>query len=352
MQYLQKLQIKNFQIHENLEIDLSNDNITSIIGATDAGKSSIVRAMLWVLTNRPTGTAIIRDGAKTCEVALQMSSGQTVRRVRGKSKNEYWLDDQVFEAFGNDVPEPIQKVFNINEINIQQQHDAPWLFCETAGAVSRRLNAIVDLEIIDTTLKNLNSEKRENVTRLKIERETLKSAREQKREWKWAVQAHHDANELKTLEKAHIVAMNRCELGRNILQAVRSTMKKIKRLKTQYIELSQVMDFAATWKQKSIDYENATTLICRVMEIEERLEKSVPKKSDYKHLADISKTMEGREKKITTAQYLINTARESEMRITELQTKQQKTKKKYDRLIKTLGGICPLCQQPINAETS
>ena len=47
-----RLEIKNFQSHKNTTIDFDK-NINSICGETDNGKSAVIRAIKWIVENRP-----------------------------------------------------------------------------------------------------------------------------------------------------------------------------------------------------------------------------------------------------------------------------------------------------------
>ena len=51
---IDKIKIQNYQSHENTELELS-PGINVIIGETDRGKTSILRALNWMFSNRPLG---------------------------------------------------------------------------------------------------------------------------------------------------------------------------------------------------------------------------------------------------------------------------------------------------------
>ena len=143
---LKNLSIKNFQKHGNLEIKLAP--ITTIVGSSDKGKSSIIRALKWVLLNQPNGFDFLKEGEKETEVTLQVDKS-IVTRFRTKSENSYGLNSEEFKSFGGNVPEPISKVCNVNALNFQNQHDSPFWFTLSSAEVSRQLNSIVNLEVID-----------------------------------------------------------------------------------------------------------------------------------------------------------------------------------------------------------
>lgn len=155
---IERMQVRNFQTHSLLRIKF-DPLITTILGKTGAGKSAILRALRWVMFNKPNGTDFIKHGEESCEVKLWVD-GKCITRKRGKDENLYALDGKEFKAFGSDVPHEIQKLLNVDAINFQGQHDAPFWFSDTPGQVAKNLNAIVNLESIDEALTAFATETR------------------------------------------------------------------------------------------------------------------------------------------------------------------------------------------------
>jgi len=182
---LERIQIQNFQVHDKLCVDF-DPTITCVVGPTDAGKSSVLRALRWVVTNQPGGDAFVRCGSSGCTVRLFVD-GHVVSRRRslGGETNTYGLDSAVYKAFGRGVPEPVEALLNIGSVCWQQQHDAPYWFAETPGEVSRQLNSIVDLGIIDESLTNINQTFHRARTRLEVAKENLVSAKREADELVW-----------------------------------------------------------------------------------------------------------------------------------------------------------------------
>lgn len=211
---LKTLQIKNFQCHEKLQIEF-DPRITTIIGSSDRGKSAIVRALKWVCQNNPQGEAFIKDGTKGTTVRLFVDD-HVITRKRGSGKNLYLLDKKAFKAFGTDVPDPIKNILNVDDITWALQHDAPFWFSLTAGEVSRQLNSIVDLGIIDKSLAAIGKKVRYIQQSITICKERLTKAKERKEDIDWIVETdlaytlvekyqekhedlHHEALDLKDL---------------------------------------------------------------------------------------------------------------------------------------------------------
>ncbi len=216
---LTKIKIRNFQAHAKLDLEL-DPHVTTIVGPSDVGKSSIIRALKWVATNQPSGESFIRSGAKFCEVKLSVD-GHEITRKRSNSENSYLLDVQRFNSFGQNVPDPIAKLLNVSPVNFQGQHDSPFWLADTAGQVSRSLNAIVDLDVIDESLSE--AARQASKARLILETATDRNrkAREAKKAVQWVPEAGRDLKEVERAEANHArLATRTADLGRVIDQVV------------------------------------------------------------------------------------------------------------------------------------
>ncbi len=150
---IKSLQISNFQSHKSSLLEFDN-GVNVIIGQSDSGKSAILRALLWLVTNRPSGESFRSNWGRDTEVEMKMDGG-IVSRTRGKGKNQYILNGQTLASIGTDVPVEVMKMLDLKDVNVQHQLDAPFLLSETAGEVARQLNQIANLEVIDTATTNI-----------------------------------------------------------------------------------------------------------------------------------------------------------------------------------------------------
>lgn len=178
---ISKLSIRNFGTNRRLDIDLDR-RITCLTGESYTGKSWAVRAVRWVSQNRPSGTSFIRWGSKKSVVTIQVGK-HTISRRRGKAENSYHYDGRPLKAFGNNVPDLVQKALNLSDLNFQTQQEVPygsgplfWLAL-SPGEVARRLNRIVNLDLIDKTLGNLGKA----VHRAKVELDVCRDRRDEAR---------------------------------------------------------------------------------------------------------------------------------------------------------------------------
>lgn len=168
------IKLQDFQGHESLRMDFA-EGITTIVGASDVGKSAVLRALQWVCLNHLSGDDFIREGAKSVLVSLRTDAG-AIQRGKGVGGNLYKLDGKEFKAFGVTVPEDIAKSLAVTELNFQGQHDSPFWFAESAPEVSRQLNAVIDLSVIDSSLSYVASEVRQANERKGFVEERVTSA--------------------------------------------------------------------------------------------------------------------------------------------------------------------------------
>jgi exonuclease SbcC len=172
---IKKLIIENFQSHEKTELNL-DPGVNIITGASQAGKTAILRALYWLLHNRPSGDRIRSSFAKgATKVMVETSEGDSIWHVKDDKINSYALGNEVFDKIGRDIPDMVQRALRISELNVQKQLDEPFLVTSSAGEVAKTINRITRLEMVDNWVtdltQNINSINREK-ERLEVEIET------------------------------------------------------------------------------------------------------------------------------------------------------------------------------------
>ncbi len=168
MKQISRIIIQNFQCHKNTVIKLAEKGLTVITGPTDHGKSAMVRAIRWLFQNRPLGDDFIRHGAKECIVRVELVDGNTVARRRTTSLNQYYINDELFEGFGNEVPLEVQQALGVYSydvadetlmLNIAKQLSGPFLGSSiTAPTRAKILGKLAGTEAIDKADKNLGTD--------------------------------------------------------------------------------------------------------------------------------------------------------------------------------------------------
>jgi DNA repair protein SbcC/Rad50 len=189
-----KLTLKNFQCWQSLEVELA-PGITCITGKSDLGKSAILRALRWLASNRPQGDSMIRQGASFCRVTLEID-GHVIVRHRGEKGNYYLIDGKKFNfdsAKRTTPPEEVAQILNLDEsLNFQLQHQSHFWLSLPPGEVSRQLNRIVALDLIDSTLSNSSQEVRRAKSEAEVSESRLQSAREQVEALLWVEEADRE----------------------------------------------------------------------------------------------------------------------------------------------------------------
>lgn len=149
-----KLTLENFQIHKTKIVDIPEGKVTYVEGDSDTGKSSVLRALRWVTTNKPDGGQFVTFGSKrgTNSVVTLEIDGHTLKRERGKARNIYELDGETFTAFGRDVPDPISKFLNLSPYAFQLQGEPPFLIGATPTETAKILSEACGLGVIDTAV--------------------------------------------------------------------------------------------------------------------------------------------------------------------------------------------------------
>ena len=149
---LKSMHLSNFQSHKasHLEFD---PGVNVIIGPSDSGKTAIIRALRWLVWNRPSGDAFRSTWGGDTKASILIENC-LIGRGKGKQE-EYFLEDTNFKAFGKEVPEEITKALNLNDVNLQSQLDSPFLLSNSPGEVAKHFNRVAHLDQIDEGLSKV-----------------------------------------------------------------------------------------------------------------------------------------------------------------------------------------------------
>ena len=200
---MHRVTIHNFQSHKDTVLELS-PTVNSLEGVSDSGKSAVLRAMLWCLTNKPDGVAFASNWAKDKKGKLKDEvsvSIDNITRSRNATVNGYTKfvagkDPQTYEALKGTVPPDIENAINIGSVNIQRQMDPPFLLSSTPGDAARYVNELIGLEEIDTYQKALKGKAHDNANSLKDENKRLSDAEAALSQYDWVAGAKEKVEEL------------------------------------------------------------------------------------------------------------------------------------------------------------
>lgn len=153
---IKSLDIVNFQSHLETHIDFA-DGVNLIVGKSDCGKSAILRALNWVVSNRPLGDGFLRDDATDSTLVHLATDSGFVERCKGDKENFYSLNGNIFEAFGTSVPAEITDFLNFSDVNIQGQLSPYFLILDSSGQIALYLREVCKLDKLDSLYSDLTS---------------------------------------------------------------------------------------------------------------------------------------------------------------------------------------------------
>jgi DNA repair ATPase RecN len=263
---ISSLKIQNFECWKEAEFKFSTGVNVIVakpgIHASDCGKSSIIRAIQWVTTNQPADDSMMSqwlDSKGETIVEIIFDSGDTVKRLRSKSKNLYYLNNQEFAAFGRgNVPEEIQKVVNFSDINIQTQAESFFLLKETPGEIARYLNQIVRLDKIDSSQSYADNKIRQLNNLITNTQNYYVEKRKELKSLKWVKEADIEIQKAVSIEKELQHKSNRLVQLDTLLHRIQETSEEI-----------STMEFDPLQNQITLAFDAATTLnkVCEQLEV-------------------------------------------------------------------------------------
>lgn len=184
------LHLKNYQAYKDTIINFTQ-GLNIIIGESDMGKSSILRALRKLVRDIPAGKDFINKNATFTKLSLvvvdDIGQEYTIIRQITPSKNLYYLGKQEFGGFGREIPEEIQNILEMFlvelensekiDLHFSDQHDTPFMVARgSAGIRSKLLGRIAGLHTLDRGIVIVNKDIRAGNSTLKtrsIDRDEL-----------------------------------------------------------------------------------------------------------------------------------------------------------------------------------
>lgn len=268
---LKALQLDYFQSHKDTIIEF-HEMLNVIVGTSNYGKSSIVRAIRWIVENQPHSDWLswFAGRGQECSSAMEFSDEAWVLRMRKGAENTYAhsnAPDDPLHGFRKDVPPQVQEVLQMDSRNIKSQHDPYFMFQETPGEVARMLNRVVGNDDINKFFKRVDSiidtsqrEKNRVETDIKTKQEKLASL-------KWLDKALERVHKIEALN----TQITECKNKRHRLETLLSDISDQQSVKKQCIEFLEIeprvkkiknlLDEKATITQKRIRLDALTKAV-------------------------------------------------------------------------------------------
>jgi hypothetical protein len=332
---LESLLIQNFQIHKKIRVKLS-PSVTTFIGRTDSGKSAIIRAFRLLVLN-DFDKSFHRHGTDRIVCSLTVD-GHRIKRIKGERKNTYSLDGKTFHAFGQGkVPEQIENILNIGEENFQDQDDPHFWFSDTAGQVSKKLNAIVNLEVIDSTLANLQSELRRAKSEVEITHDRLTQARKDVEELSWVRGFDTGLSRLEDWHSRIAIASDKRAILGNIIAQTGKVAGKVETGSELLLSGKKLISFSNEYRQTRKKKHDLSRLIGAIT-LENKIANLVI--PDFKRLHAFRLEGDRAAENRRNLEYLIRETQDEETKCSHLRKSLQKEKAK-------IKGRCPTCGRKI-----
>lgn len=335
---LETLQIRGVGANEKLNVEFG-PYVTSIWGKNFIGKSWFIRALRLVCLNQPSGTSFINWDSDKAKVRLSID-GKRVLRIRSKNINQYKLSgvEKPYSAFGqNTVPRDIAEIINLSDLNFQKQHEAPFWFQETRGEVSRKLNAIVNLEIIDNTLAGISSKLRKAKVVVELTEKSLDKAIQDQKKLSYIEELDEELKNIEKLGKRHEKFARDCDIIEEKLKlAVKYKLIREKRLKL-ISEADSVLYEGDRYQKMTDSMEKLSNLIESAKSCQKVLSKKIP---SIKPLEDLKNEHEELVKQCERLDSLVSWAKSRRREKCRIEKALQQYRKDLEQISK---GRCPVC---------
>lgn len=348
-----KIKINNFQSHVNSVLELDK-GVNVIVGSSDSGKSAIIRALKWVLFNKPKGDSYRNWNGEDTRVSLEFEEHSRVIRFKSNSENLYILENEKntlsFAAFGHDIPNEILREVNITEVNFQAQSDSPYLISSTSGEVAQHFNRMAGIEKIDLSRQRIQTKLNSTTSSITSKTEQKKQLFERIEQFDYLVELENYIEEIEKIE----ITTNKMDL--NLLD-IKSVVSKINELevKIKYIQdtlKSEVLinEISIIYQQidtTSEDLSNLKQTRDTISKNQELINELTLQVQSEKLVQDIEKDIEIIEKiknKVAPLTYIIQ---QMELVFTYIDKNKKILKANEELYANNIGDICPLCEQEI-----
>lgn len=170
------IKIKNFQAITDALLEVSG--FTTLVGRSNVGKSSIIRAIQSSITNKPP-TGYVRRGTNSAFVSISDNNGFSFEWEKGKSISEYTINKTKYKKTGRDVPEEISnngfKQLEVNGQNLDVQIGAQWsplfILSKSGFLLADLVSSFTGLTVLIDAIRLAN----EDLSRINKGLNTLKS---------------------------------------------------------------------------------------------------------------------------------------------------------------------------------
>jgi DNA repair exonuclease SbcCD ATPase subunit len=341
---IESLDIIDFQSHAKSHLDFG-PGVNLIMGKSDSGKTAIIRAINWIVNNKPAGDRYRRTGSKKTTVCMALNN-ETIEKVRDDKLNEYRAGTTQYKALGQAVPDDISKKINFSEVNIQYQMDSPFLLSQSSGEVARYFNKVVNLEEIDESMKKAASAVRDLNSQISNQEGELGQAREKLETLSWIDKAKESLKGLQKLSGEETKVRKEYTGLSDIISQITKASEALLDIKFDKAEEDIKKLLSASSKEEEL--QEKIMVLTESIEALNELDFQEINFSDaetkLEALKDTSNKIEEVKESITGLQQIIKEENSCSSDISEYQ---EQIKDIETELEDIMPDVCPLCGQEI-----
>lgn len=352
---------KFFETHLDTYIEFC-EGVNVLIGESDEGKSGIVRMIKWNSRNRPQGESYRNDQLdpkkkedklKIVEVGTNYKDSGLVVRARDGfpgGVNHYQIDDgEPLRALRTDVPDEVQDVTRMKDVNIQGQHPSEqyFLLADKPGQVAKEFNKVAGLTIMDKASSDINSQVRNCNAEITVAKKEIETREKELKNSEWLLDAEKFANKLKkfeiTLNKKHsewneinllVLSLSKIDIELSEYKGLDDAKKELKSLEKQKQEIED-----KKYNQSSIE-----STVSALIDVDSSL-KSVRDTEKalnvLKELKTLKSNIDSNLKKIENIEDFLAKLDYNEKAIKIAEMEYKNAKKEYDTIREKIE--CPTC---------
>ena len=349
---IKSIHIQNFQSHANTKLEFS-PGVNVIVGTSDSGKTAIIRALRWVRWNRPSGDAFRSKWGGGTSVLVECEEAE-VSRIKDKS-DKFLLrpkgrDEMEFKAFGTNVPEEIVALLNLDEINLQSQHDAPFLISDTPGAVAAHFNKVAHLDKIDIATSKINGWIRGLKSDIEHTEADIESEKEKLQAFDHLDKFEAELEVLESMSSDLSVLRNKQEALRKDTIKYRTLADSISKYEDFVLE-EPLVDATLVLISNRDEIRNQYSALIKVVK---KLTEIKQDEDAINHLLEAESLVDDlidkfAQVKVIQSDYskLKSLIKQINQCQSDISTTETNIKESEERFHNEIGDICPLCDQPI-----
>lgn len=353
-----KVDIENFQAVPDDGVQFEVDGFTVIVGKSNTGKSSIIRAIDGVMRNL-SGDSFVREGKNHTRVELETDDHRVVWK-KGDGFNDYIIDGEEYQKVGHHPPDRLKEL-GLRDVEVDgdsipvlvaKQFDPIFLInpSKTKGSTAAKLiSDIGSLGSLQKARKESTSDRRSCSRKLKTRREDLEEVEETLSEFEDFDDDVIHFQEVQSFQsEVHDLRDRLCSL-----ESIRSKKEEIDRSISNLEGIEEVEFPSAPSFRSDLDtvrnlrrFRNRyTESVTSVEEMEEVEEIEIPDLDDLDDqvstldtLIEIKQTREGLKDEIETL----------EKEIVEIEDKIEDLHDQFHDLLEE-AGLCPLCEREVQS---